>query len=67
MAAPCSPSAPTPWSSDGSARSSGSCGTFEVHDGRITLWRDYFDAFDFTKAIVRGLLGIAVPSLRQSL
>ena len=19
------------------------CGTFEVHDGRITLWRDYFD------------------------
>ena len=26
------------------------CGVFEVHDGRITLWRDYFDMFDFVKA-----------------
>ena len=22
------------------------CGVFEVHGGRITLWRDYFDLFD---------------------
>lgn len=22
------------------------CGVFEVRDGRITLWRDYFDLFD---------------------
>lgn len=43
------------------------CGVFEVHDGQITLWRDYFDAFDFTKAIVRGILGAAVPALRPSL
>ena len=30
------------------------CGVFEVHDGRITLWRDYFDMWDMTKALVRG-------------
>ena len=40
------------------------CGVFEVHNGRITLWRDYFDMFDFTKAIARGLLGAVVPALR---
>lgn len=40
------------------------CGTFEVHDGRITLWRDYFDFVNFTVAIVRGLVGIVVPPLR---
>ncbi|MDP9165139.1 MAG: nuclear transport factor 2 family protein [Actinomycetota bacterium] len=43
------------------------CGVFEVHDGRITLWRDYFDFFDMIKATVRGLAGIAVPALRPSL
>lgn len=43
------------------------CGVFEVHDGRITLWRDYFDFFDMFKATVRGLIGIAVPSLRPKL
>ncbi|CAN5850903.1 limonene-1,2-epoxide hydrolase family protein [soil metagenome] len=43
------------------------CGVFEVHDGRITLWRDYFDMFDFVKAIARGVLGAAVPALRPSL
>ena len=42
------------------------CGVFEVHDGRITLWRDYFDFFDFFKATVRGLAGLVVPSLRAS-
>jgi limonene-1,2-epoxide hydrolase len=30
------------------------CGTFEVVDGHITLWRDRFDFFDFTFAFVRG-------------
>ena len=25
------------------------CGTFEVHDGKITLWRDYFDLASATK------------------
>lgn len=43
------------------------CGVFEVYEGRITLWRDYFDLFDFTKAMVRGLVGVVVPSLRASL
>ena len=32
------------------------CGTFEVHDGRITLWRDRFDLVDTTVAMLRGLL-----------
>ncbi|WP_344652918.1 limonene-1,2-epoxide hydrolase family protein [Cryptosporangium japonicum] len=30
------------------------CGTFEVHGGRITLWRDYFDWTTFLAAGVRG-------------
>ncbi len=43
------------------------CGVFEVHEGRITLWRDYFDFLDMFKATLRGLVGAAVPSLRPSL
>ena len=43
------------------------CGVFEVHDGRITLWRDHFDMFDFVKATVRGIVGMAVPSLRAKM
>ncbi|MEX0581238.1 MAG: limonene-1,2-epoxide hydrolase family protein [Mycobacterium sp.] len=43
------------------------CGVFEVTDGRITLWRDYFDMFDFTKALARGLLGAVIPALRPTL
>jgi limonene-1,2-epoxide hydrolase len=43
------------------------CGVFEVHDGQITLWRDYFDFFDMFKATLRGLAGVVVPSLRASL
>ena len=43
------------------------CGVFEVHDGRITLWRDYFDFYDMFKATLRGLAGLVVPSLRTSL
>jgi limonene-1,2-epoxide hydrolase len=43
------------------------CGTFEIRDGKIAVWRDYFDLFDFlVKAPLRGLLGIAVPRLRPS-
>jgi limonene-1,2-epoxide hydrolase len=42
------------------------CGVFEVHDGRITLWRDYFDFKDVTAGSLRGLLGIAVPSLQAT-
>jgi limonene-1,2-epoxide hydrolase len=43
------------------------CGVFEVNDGRITLWRDYFDLFDCTKALVRGIVGALVPALRPKL
>ncbi len=43
------------------------CGVFEVHNGRITLWRDYFDMWDMTKGLVRGLVGAAVPALRPTL
>lgn len=32
------------------------CGTFEVHDGRITLWRDRFDFVNLTWAFIRGLV-----------
>ena len=41
------------------------CGVFEVHEGRITLWRDYVDMFDMTKALVRGLAGAVVPALAR--
>jgi limonene-1,2-epoxide hydrolase len=40
---------------------------FEVHAGRITLWRDYFDVWDITKGTVRGLVATVFPSLRQTL
>lgn len=43
------------------------CGVFEVSGGRITLWRDYFDMWDMTKALVRGAIGAAVPALRPTL
>lgn len=43
------------------------CGIFELRDGRITLWRDYFDTLDFLKAIARGLAGAVIPSLRPTL
>jgi limonene-1,2-epoxide hydrolase len=42
------------------------CGTFEVRDGRITLWRDYFDFWAVSRAMVRGLVGIVVPSIRAT-
>ena len=43
------------------------CGVFEAPNGKITLWRDYCDIFDMFKAAVRGLAGIAVPSLMPTL
>jgi limonene-1,2-epoxide hydrolase len=43
------------------------CGVFEVRDGRITLWRDYFDFVEILKGTLRGLAAIAIPSLRQTL
>lgn len=44
------------------------CGVFEVHGGKITLWRDYFDKFDFfVKAPLRGLAAIALPALQSTM
>ncbi|WP_026913011.1 limonene-1,2-epoxide hydrolase family protein [Patulibacter minatonensis] len=39
-------------------------GRFEVRDGRITVWRDYFDWVNVTAGLVRGLAGVVVPSVR---
>jgi limonene-1,2-epoxide hydrolase len=36
------------------------CGTFEVHDGRITVWRDRFDFVDVLWACARGAVRAAV-------
>jgi limonene-1,2-epoxide hydrolase len=43
------------------------CGIFEVHDGRITLWRDYVDIYDMFKGFLRGLAGLVIPSLKARL
>ncbi|BBX97377.1 limonene-1,2-epoxide hydrolase family protein [Mycobacterium lacus] len=43
------------------------CGIFEVHNGRITLWRDYVDTYDMLKGLLRGLAGVVFPSLRATL
>ena len=43
------------------------CGVFEVHDGRITLWRDYFDFYDFARNGVRGVAGMVFPTLRPAM
>jgi limonene-1,2-epoxide hydrolase len=43
------------------------CGAFEVHGGRITLWRDYFDLYDVLKGTARGLIGAVVPSVRPKM
>ncbi|MBS9531979.1 nuclear transport factor 2 family protein [Mycobacterium sp. M1] len=43
------------------------CGVFEVHQGRITLWRDYFDFLDMFKATLRALAATVVPALRPTL
>jgi limonene-1,2-epoxide hydrolase len=40
------------------------CGTFEVHDGRITLWRDRFDVADFLLAWLRGAAKAALAAFR---
>ena len=43
------------------------CGVFEVHAGRITLWRDYFDVLDVVKATARGLAAAVFPALKPTL
>jgi limonene-1,2-epoxide hydrolase len=43
------------------------CGRFDVRDGQIVLWRDYFDFLKFNTALLRGLLGVGMPTLRAKL
>jgi limonene-1,2-epoxide hydrolase len=42
------------------------CGRFDVRDGQIVLWRDYFDWLNSARATIRGLLGIVSPALRAN-
>jgi limonene-1,2-epoxide hydrolase len=41
-------------------------GRFDVHDGKITLWRDSFDFVDVLRGTVRGLVGALVPGLQPA-
>lgn len=43
------------------------CGTFEVKDGRIVLWRDYFDWATFVTASLRGLSRTIAGALSRRL
>ena len=40
------------------------CGRFDVRDGQIVVWKDYFDWWDITLATLRGVVGMVIPSLR---
>jgi limonene-1,2-epoxide hydrolase len=40
------------------------CGRFDVREGQIVLWRDYFDFVNFNMAMLRGMLGLRLPGLR---
>jgi limonene-1,2-epoxide hydrolase len=40
------------------------CGVFEVDEGKITLWRDYFDWRSTFLATLRGLAGVIIPAAR---
>ena len=42
------------------------CGVFELRDGHIILWRDYFDFYDMFKATIRGLVALVLPSLKAA-
>ena len=41
------------------------CGTFELRDGRIVLWRDRFDFADVTVAALRGAAGALISLARR--
>jgi limonene-1,2-epoxide hydrolase len=41
------------------------CGTFELQDGKVVLWRDRFDFLDTTIGFIRALVGIAIPALNR--
>ncbi|MEH3130468.1 MAG: nuclear transport factor 2 family protein [Mycolicibacterium neoaurum] len=39
-------------------------GIFEVREGRIALWREYFDYFAMFRTTWRAVAGLVIPSLR---
>ena len=39
-------------------------GRFDVHDGKIALWRDSFDFLDILRGTARAVVALAIPSLR---
>lgn len=39
------------------------CGRNEVREGRIVVWRDYFDFVNLAKGFVRGLIAVAFPKI----
>ena len=39
------------------------CGTFEVRDGKVVVWRDRFDYADLTVAMVKGAVRALVGTL----
>ena len=41
-------------------------GRFDVHNGRIVLWRDSFDFVDTLRASLRGLAGMVLPALQPT-
>lgn len=43
------------------------CGTFKVENGKIILWRDYFDWLNVSKGLIRGFFGIGITSLRPKI
>jgi limonene-1,2-epoxide hydrolase len=40
------------------------CGRFDVRDGQIVAWREYYDPLAILAATMRGLLGMVVPAVR---
>ena len=40
------------------------CGRFDVHDGQIVVWREYYDPLTILAAALRGLIGTVVPAAR---
>lgn len=43
------------------------CGRNEVRDGRIVVWRDYFDFFACARALPRAIAALVIPALRREL
>ncbi|MBP2479367.1 limonene-1,2-epoxide hydrolase [Crossiella equi] len=42
------------------------CGTFEVHNGRITLWRDHYDQAAFLGSCLAGFGRLALAKARKA-